>query len=268
MNIENLKEFIRSVRIFGIFEDAELADLTKRFELKSVSAGELVFNQGDIGDKFYIVYAGRIRIVLKNEKDQEINLGIRAKGDHFGETALITEKPRNAAARAVESSVLLVINKDSFDSFLLAKPELRRHFDKFIRATSVLRFLESCTELSAVPPKELLELVDNFQPEFFGEGETVIRQAEDGDKFYLVESGKLQVLRWSGSHKEIINFLREGDFFGEKALFESAPRHADVVCLTQCHLYSINKECFSRLVNSSPKFKKVIEDRIKAYHLV
>jgi ATP-binding cassette subfamily B protein len=267
MDISEVRGFIRSARLFAILDDAELAELTAKFELKSVQAGEIIFDQGDPGDKFYLIYNGKIRILLRNDKGQEVNLGVRTKGDHFGETALLTDKPRNAAARAVESSVLLVLNRDAFEEFLLPKPALRAHFDKFMRSASVLTFLESCTELSAVPAKHLQELVENFKPEHFDEGEAVIRQGEEPDRFYLIEKGKMQVLRWEGRHREIINFLREGDFFGERAIVEGSHRHADVICLTDCHLFSLDKEAFSKLVKESPKFKKIIEDRIRSYHL-
>lgn len=267
MDFSDLKEFVRGIRLFAILDDAELEELSHRFEMRSVEAGDLVFSEGDPGDKFYVVYGGRIRIVLKDDQGKEINLGVRTRGDHFGETALITDKPRNAGARAVESSVLLAVSKEAFDEFMLAKPALRSHFDKFMRATSVLRFLESCTELCEVPPKQLQDLVAHFQAEYFKEGETVVRQGEDPDRFYLIETGKVQVVRWEGRKKEIINFLREGDFFGEKALVEASARHADVVCLTDCHLYSLSRAHFDEMVSSSPKFKKVIEDRIRSYLL-
>jgi ATP-binding cassette subfamily B protein len=261
----DIRKFIRKLPLFSIYGDEDIAGLIDSVELRSVSAGELVFDQGDPGNEYFIVYSGKIRILKKGEDGKEINLGIRSKGDHFGETALITIKPRNAAARAVEDSVLLVFSKDAFNRYIFSKPELREYFDKFIRSTSIHRFLKSCTDLSAVSPKDLQELVSNFKAESFREGDVVFRQGAAGDRFYLVEKGKLKVERWDGDRKEIINFLREGDFFGEKALIESSERAADVVCLTDCHLFSLSKEDFESIIQRSPKLKKIIEDRISSY---
>lgn len=265
MEIKDLLDFTRKLPVFSIFSDDDLSGILTTVELKSLSAGEPVFTQGDPGDSYYIVYSGKIRIIQKAEEDKEINLGVRIKGDHFGETALISDKPRNASARAVEDSVLLSINKDDFNSFIFSRPELREYFDKFIRVTSIHRFLKSCTDLSSVSPKELQGLVQNFTPEFYKEGEVVFRQGADADKFYLIESGKLKVERWEDDRKEIINYLQEGDFFGEKALIETTGRYADVVCLTDCHMFSLTKESFESIISKSPKLKKVIEDRITSY---
>ncbi|MEW6378742.1 MAG: peptidase domain-containing ABC transporter [bacterium] len=265
MDINDLHHFIRKISLFSIFSDEELAQLTRMAELKSVKAGELIFDQGASGKEFYLVYSGKVRILQRNEKNQEINLGVRSGGDHFGETALITDKPRNAAARAVEDSVIISIDHQLFYDYVYSKPELREYFDKFIRATSIHQFLKSCTELSSIPPNQLQYLVQNFHLEFFKEGDVVFRQNAKPDKFYLIESGKLKVIRWEGKRQEIINFLREGDFFGEKALVEDSQRYADVICLTNCTLFSLAKETFHELVTHSPKIKKVFEDRILSY---
>jgi ATP-binding cassette subfamily B protein len=264
MDEKSLSEFIRKVPLFSIYTDEELSGLTKSAELKSINAGEVIFNQSDPGDKFFVVYSGKIRII-KTEAGKEINLGVRTRGDHFGEAALITDHPRNATARAAEDSVLLSIDRESFNNCIFSKPELREYFDKFIKYTSVHGFLKTCTGLSSISPKDLQEFVRHLNSEFFEEGDVVFRQGAEPDKFYLIESGKMKVVRWEDKRQEIINFLREGDFFGEKALLEGTKRYADVICLTDCHLFSLTKEAFDQLVIKSPKIKTVIEDRIRSY---
>ncbi|MBW2084528.1 MAG: peptidase domain-containing ABC transporter [Deltaproteobacteria bacterium] len=265
MDIKDLSEFIRKNSLFSIYTDEELDELMKAAELRSVGAGEIIFEQGDQGDRFYIVYSGKIRIVQKNEKGQEVNLGVRTRGDHFGETALIREGTRNATARATEDSILIAIDRESFNSYLFARPELREYFDKFIRNASIHQFLKTCTNLSEVSPKDLQELARQLKPEFYEAGDVVFRQGAKPDKFYLIETGKLKDERWEDNKQETINFLREGDFFGEKALLEETTRYADIVCLTSCHLFSLTREAFDALVQKSPKIRKVIEDRIKSY---
>lgn len=264
MDDKSLLEFIRKAPLFSICTDEELSELMKAVELKSVNAGEIIFSQGDPGDKFYVVFNGKIRII-KEEGEKELNLGIRVKGDHFGEAALITDNPRIATARAVEDSILLSIDRDSFSRNIFSVLELREYFDKFIRYTSIHGFLKTCTALSSIPPKDLQEFVHHLKAEFYKEGDVVFRQGAEPDKFYLIETGKLKVVRWKDKGQEIINFLREGDFFGEKALIEETQRYADVVCLTDCHLFSLTREAFQELVVKSPKIKTVIEDRIKTY---
>lgn len=261
----DLQRFLRNIPLFSAFTDEDLASLLELSETKSVRAGEVIFRQGDAGDLFYIVYSGRVRILHTTDLRKEVNLGVRRRGDHFGETALIKDTPRNATARAADDTVLVALSGDAFHRFLFSRPELRRYFDKFIRYTAIHQFLKSCTDLASITPEEARELARRFHAEFFKQGDVVFRQGTEADKFYLVESGKLKVVRWEESEREMINFLREGDFFGEKALLEEAPRYADVVCLTDCHLFSLSKEDFEQLVEHSPRIRKVIEDRVRSY---
>ena len=265
MDLQELFSFIRQVGIFSLYGDEELDGLLKTARLRSYHAGELVFEEGDPGDAFYVIYSGRVRILKRGEEKKEINLALLTRGDQFGETALITDHPRNAAARAVEETTLVIIDKESFNEHIFAVPRLREHFDKFTRYSSIYNYVRSCSHLSAVPPAELRELVNGFQSEFVQANEVVFRQGSEADKFYLIEKGKVKVIRWEGSRQEIINFLREGDFFGEKALVEEGVRYADIVCLTDCHFFTLGKSDFQKLILKSPKLKKTIEDRIGSY---
>ncbi|MCP5003105.1 MAG: cyclic nucleotide-binding domain-containing protein [Planctomycetes bacterium] len=265
MDTKDIFEFIRNEPFFTSYSDGELADLMKVIVSETVNAGELIFDQGDPGDRFYIVYSGKIRIFRKNDIQKEINLGVNTRGDHFGETALITDSPRNASARAVEESVLLSIEKKSFNEYIFSKPDLREYFDKFVKFTSINQFLKSSTDLSALSPKDLKELIRSFNSELYKEGDVIFRQDLGADKFYIIESGKLKVVRWEENKQVIINLLREGDFFGEKSIIEETLHHADVVCLTDCHLFSLTKETFRELVVRLPRLKSVIEGRIKSY---
>ena len=265
MDTDRLVQFMRKLPLFSAYADDDVNALADAAQIQSLKAGQLVFSQGDAAETFYLVHAGRVRILLKNEDGQEVNLGVMTRGDHFGETGLITGAPRNATARAVEDSVLVAIDKPSFDRYVLSSPAQREYFDRFIQVTSIHRFLKSCTDLSVMPAKELREVVLSFQPEYFRAGAAVFRQGAEADRFYLIERGKIKVVRWEEGEPQVINVLRDGDLFGEKAILEEAPRHADIVCLTDCYLFSLSREAFDALTATSARFKKVIEDRVRSY---
>ncbi len=263
--INNLLGFVRQIPLFRMHSESELEELLKLVEMRRLRSGELVFQQGDRGEHFYIVYSGRVRILIRNAERKEVNLGVVTAGGHFGETALITDEPRNAVARAVEESVLLVMAKATFFRYLLATQEHRDYFDRFIRSSSIHRFLGTCTDLAAVPAQELRSLVLSFQPESFAAGQLVFRQGEPAEKFYLIEHGKVRVVRTDNGQPKLLNFLHDGDFFGEKALVENRDRHADIICLTDCKLFSLTREKFAAIFQTSSRLRQVIEDRIRSY---
>ena len=63
-------------------------------------------------------------------------------------------------------------------------------------------------------------------------GETIVKQGDSGDIFFMVESGKLVALKSEngGAEKEVANYT-ENDYFGELALVHDIPRQATIKCL-------------------------------------
>ncbi len=239
----------------------------REVKLESVGAGHLVFDQGDPSDRIYIVCKGRIRTLLKDAAATEVNLAVLRAGDLFGEAALVSERTRETAAWAIEESVLLPIERTTFERRLLASPEHREAFEKFVRATSIRRFLNSCADISALSPKELRDVVNRFQEESYKKGDIIFRQGDEGDNFYLIERGRVEVVRWEDGQSKIINVLREGNLFGEKALIERTVRFADIVCSTDCHVFSLSKDAFDGLLEMSPRLRDALEDRIASYRM-
>lgn len=76
----------------------------------------------------------------------------------------------------------------------------------------------------------------------------VITEGESGHEFFIVLSGKLSVTAGS---KEVA-VLGEGDFFGELALFDPAPRDATVTASTPCELFVIDARHFQPLLEDVP----------------
>ncbi|HSW71536.1 MAG TPA: PqqD family peptide modification chaperone, partial [Gammaproteobacteria bacterium] len=84
--------------------------LCERVENLSVPAGTVLFKEGDLGDKCYLVRSGKIEISTIEEDGTPHLLAILKAPYLFGEATLVTQKPRNATALALEDSQLLVLS--------------------------------------------------------------------------------------------------------------------------------------------------------------
>jgi CRP-like cAMP-binding protein len=102
----------------------------------------MIFSQGDAVDALYGVASGQVRISSSSADGREIFLNIMEPGDAFGEISVIDGLPRSASATAIESAVLIVIQREPFLSLVAKEPQLALHllqlFSERVRWTSEL----------------------------------------------------------------------------------------------------------------------------------
>jgi EAL domain-containing protein (putative c-di-GMP-specific phosphodiesterase class I) len=88
--------------------------------------GQTIFFEGDPGDCIYIVEKGIVRICARTKANLNVQIGLIASGELFGEMALIDQSPRKASAIAHSDVDLLVIPRDYFESKIAAADPLIR----------------------------------------------------------------------------------------------------------------------------------------------
>jgi CRP-like cAMP-binding protein len=105
-------------------------------------------------------------------------------------------------------------------------------------------------------------VADKMKRETFEEGTVIIRQGEEGDKFYLIRRGAVDVIIDEGQPSREMLVLKEGDFFGEIALITGQPRTATVRAKERVECYTLDKVSFQEAIAASDTFKEQI---YKAY---
>ena len=102
-------ERLRAIEMFAPLPAPTLESLASSLAQVEVGAGETVFRQGDVGDRFYIVDSGEVEIEVDG---REAN--VLGPGDSFGEIALLRDIPRTATARARKETRLYALERDAF----------------------------------------------------------------------------------------------------------------------------------------------------------
>ena len=84
-------------------------------------------------------------------------------------------------------------------------------------------------------------------------GEVIISEFEPGDSFYLIQSGKVQLVKCVNGSKKNLDILKPGEFFGEMAILDNSPRSATCMASGKVRCLEFNKENFELLITGNPQ---------------
>ena len=112
------------IRLFEGIAPAGLQQIAAIAREESYRVGDVVFHEGEPGDKLYLILEGKVRISRQLSGMGEEALAILGVGEAFGEMSLIDDTPRSADARAHEAVKLLVITREAFEDLLFIHKDL------------------------------------------------------------------------------------------------------------------------------------------------
>jgi CRP/FNR family cyclic AMP-dependent transcriptional regulator len=113
--------------------------------------------------------------------------------------------------------------------------------------------LENITLFAFLSPEARADLEKGAHAFSFKRGNILVSQGETSDSLYIVLSGKLKVFIGSEDGREIfLNYLEEGDAFGELALLDGEPRLASVMALVDTRVAIISRSYFLDCLQAHP----------------
>ena len=164
MSLDN--QFISRVPLFAGLNEQQFAALAARTSHTSLRRGEVLFEEGDPGERLYIITEGKIKLGHSSDDGRESLLAILGPGEIIGELTLFDPGPRSTTATAVSSASMLSLDHADLMAVLDTSPEVAKHMLSAL-AQRLRRTNESLSDLvfSDVPgrvAKSLLDLADRF----------------------------------------------------------------------------------------------------------
>ncbi len=112
---EQKKKFLSNVPLFQGLKDRQLQRLADRMVERNYAAGDLIVKQGQGGEGFYVLTAGKANATRERSDGEKIVVNNFGPGDFFGELALLDEDGiRTATIAAVEPTACLVLTRWDF----------------------------------------------------------------------------------------------------------------------------------------------------------
>ena len=127
--------------------EENLKELGEIVVQKRFARGELLFSDGDVGEGFYVVVSGRVKLYKLGPDGREQILHFVSNGDPFGEVTLFAGVSYPAFARACTDLNVLFFRRDDFKSLVHKNPELSLNMIA-IMSHHLRRFASLVEELS------------------------------------------------------------------------------------------------------------------------
>lgn len=207
---KDINDVLRKVAFLSKLDESNLLRIADALTSVTFPEGERIINKGDVGEVFYIIREGKVKVHDIGFGDSQYVDQELGPGDWFGERALLTGDVRSANISAITNCTTLCLSRDTFEKILGPLQDLIDHAMKKRTLEGVPIFANS-----QLQPFETARLTDLLQERSFPAG-TVL--AEEGRPFdqnlYIVRRGRIVVASSSGQIKTLV----DADYFGENWL--------------------------------------------------
>lgn len=242
-----LYDVMLQVPLFSNLSQNQQQDVMKSLKSVTFQDGECVVKQGDRGNKFYMIVKGEA-VVTKMVPGQEMEIMLTHlyAGHYFGELALLYDDKRTATVRAVGNDVeLMYLSRKDFEKV------------SFVQVSLLLKQVPILKELNRRDQDAVLTRLKHAT---FRNNEYIVRQGEEGDRFYIITHGEAVITETDPMTKvqKELTRLYAGHTFGEMSLIYDEPRSASVQAVGRVNCMYLTKTDFRESLKSE-RFHEYIQ---------
>ncbi len=254
-------EMLQRLEPLSALSDDSVRELSRLCHAERFSRNADPFRvRGLAGQAVYLV-KGQLKLAYPDQSTEVIVGGTEAAMRDLGR-----RQPPIASAKAITDVELIRIDEDVLDIILTWDQIVSVHRDaaqatrdsagaKDADATdwhtmTGMFAAENLTRgaFASLPPAHIDILFKRFERIKVARGQVIIREGDEGDYYYLIESGRCVVTRQVGGVAMALAELKGGDAFGEEALVAAAKRNASVMMKTDGVLLRLAKRDFIELL--------------------
>lgn len=232
---------IKTLVPFRDMGEDRLEDTLAKARVVSYPEGKMIFKRNEADPLVYWLLDGAVDLL--DEKFEPRN---RKASDDAARFAIDNNDPHKLSAVTTQESRILQVERAQLDVFAVTENGDAGDADE--EDVDWMSALLSSPLFEFIPPANIQMLFSKFEEVHFDEGETVIRQGDPGDYFYVIRSGSAKVERSAGDKTALLAELQAGDNFGQDALVSDIPRNATVTMLSDGTLMRLSESDFESLL--------------------
>jgi ferredoxin-NADP reductase/CRP-like cAMP-binding protein len=256
--------FLKHTHLFDDLDKQQLSLVAKSLIPMYFAKDQLIFNQGDVGDHFYIIQSGSVGIFTHLEGGKKITLARLEEGDFFGEQALIGDTPqrRSASAEAIETTTLLALHFDIYSKILGNESRMRL---QELGHAQLLHILDTyLQEGSGIPSffKNTRGIIEKY-----ADGEVIFRQNEPANRVYFIISGGVVIELAAPNGKTKKSETGIGALFGESGVLNQSSRIGTAAAKGNLTVFAVEAEDFRRLYENSLELQRLVSSLNALYKI-
>ena len=261
--INDIASFLGTCPPFNRLSPSARQSVAEALEQVHFQPGEALMEAGSVGDAYFLLREGKVEIVKKNGDGEEL-LAVRGAGAGVGEIALLTRGPRTATVRAVDAVRAYRLSIEAFEQIIGREAAVADYLLEEARANLQKVSFSVGSPLISLSPDRLSAVFARMTPLVVSAGTEVCRQGENGDAFYVIQSGRMEVLAKELEETPILKaLLGPGMTFGEEALLTGKPRSATVKAVEESLLLCLNQKDFKELLEADFAREISIKDALQ-----
>lgn len=226
--------------------------LLSRIPLHRFDAGMTVVQERELGDSFFILVEGGVRIV----KGKGISLAELGPGSFFGEMAIIAPHRRRASVITTVPSEILEVPKSELDGLTRHHPQIYNVLSQFTEQRLLQNLMVTSALFAPFSPDDRTALMEKFEAVRFLRGRAIIEQGKDADGLFLIVSGAVDIER----DDEVIATLSEGELFGEISLLLRSKATATVRAAENTRVLLLSRGLFNELIMTHPQILELVSE--------
>lgn len=250
---------IKNFPCFASLTDAQAEELHSVMQKITVKPNEVIVKENDLVDSIYIILQGEAEVtrIAKAKKftkrTASVPVAVLGYGEGIGlnDTGFYsTTGKRTATVTALSAMLLLRLDiKDLY--YFLKKFNLELSMYSASQQMLRMRFIKQSLPFSKLSPERLLWLANHVVEEKVAAGEIIFKQGEEGNKCYLIRTGKVEIFIEDETNSERkVAILKPPVLFGEATLITRSPRNATARALEDTELLVLSDEHLSELIES------------------
>uniref|UniRef100_A0A0X3PBC4 cGMP-dependent protein kinase, isozyme 1 n=1 Tax=Schistocephalus solidus TaxID=70667 RepID=A0A0X3PBC4_SCHSO len=221
---QEIRNALRNNEYLKNLDAVQLQEIVSCMYEYSIKEGCYIILEGEDGNHLYVAAEGEYEVWAGGKY-----LYTMGPGNCFGELALLYNCKRTASIKAVRAARLWVLERNVFQHIMM-KTGIEKMEER-------VKFLSSVPLLKNLDEAKLQRITDVLEAQFHPAGECIIRQDEQADSFFIIQSGEVKVTMKvtgaDGNQNEIeIRRMTRGEYFGEKALLGEGRRTANIYAIS------------------------------------